>query len=217
MAAKKTTKSPLVYTVVVGVDATSASDVLVAEAIAAASARLGATVHAVHGLDAPGGGRSASDIRRVDAVLDRGAKALKTYLGKTPSIINAQGRKITGHVRMAAPAKAILQVAIDLDADLIVVGETQRAGLSKLLHKATSATMLAKAPCSVLVVRAREARPKSPRIERACPKCVAVRASTDQAEWWCPVHAKKSSPLPMHVFHYGGGDAFRTSTPIGGH
>lgn len=51
------------------------------------------------------------------------------------------------------PAEMIVQVAEEIDADLIVVGTGDRTWLSRLIHPSVGSDVAGRAPCSVLVVR----------------------------------------------------------------
>ncbi|GJM37966.1 MAG: hypothetical protein DHS20C19_13330 [Acidimicrobiales bacterium] len=70
--------------------------------------------------------------------------------------IAAQVAAVTdGTARIAAgdPATRIIEVAEEIDADLIVVGTGDRSWLSRLLNPSVSAGVLRDATCPVLVVR----------------------------------------------------------------
>lgn len=201
--------------IVVGVDATPASDPVLAEAVAAANARPRCSIHVVFGLDIKSGKRTASAIRELDARLDRATERLKAYLDRTrPRTM--RGRALVGHVRLGEPAEAIVGAAIDLDAALIIVGASAPARRSRPVHGTISARTVATAPCNVLVVRPREQRPRSTRTEPECTRCVAARMMTNGADWWCVGHARKSRH-PMHVFRYRRRLRLRTPAPHGGH
>lgn len=53
------------------------------------------------------------------------------------------------------PARTIVEVAREIDADLVVVGTGDRSWLSRLLDPSVSDNVVHDAPCSVLVVRQR--------------------------------------------------------------
>ncbi len=205
------------FTVVVGVDTTSASDVALAEAIAAAATKPRASVHVVYGLDIKSGGGDAKSIRKVEAALDKGGARLKTYLDREGANAGLGGRPLVAQVRLAAPAKAIVQVAVDVDADLIVVGTSGHRGISNLLQSSTSAKVLRAAPCAVLVARPKSSggRAKSPGIQPACPQCRALQTMTAGTQWWCARHAEHAG-TSTHIYHYQRELNLRSPPPPGG-
>jgi nucleotide-binding universal stress UspA family protein len=73
------------------------------------------------------------------------------------------------HVRLGRPAAAIVQVAVDYDADMIVVGTHGRRGLERLLVGSVAQEIVRRASCPVLIARpkdhslqARSERPAPP-------------------------------------------------------
>ena len=57
------------------------------------------------------------------------------------------------HVRAGRPADAIVDVARDWSADLIVVGSHGRSGVGRVLLGSVAESVVRRAPCPVLVVR----------------------------------------------------------------
>lgn len=218
MAAKKTgARDEGGYTIVVGVDFTAAGDAALAAAIAAASGRPRASLHVVHALDTTVEAKTASGIRKLDALLDKGAARLKSYLDKARAENELGGAELVAHVRLTAPDTAILQLAVDLDADLIVVGTTPLKGVAKLVHSSVSAKVIKHAACPVLRARKKDHRgmAKTPRVEPACAACRAARAKSGGAEWWCERH-REHARLPAHVYHYHRELSLRSEVPPGG-
>lgn len=62
-------------------------------------------------------------------------------------------RPVESHVEIGDPARGILSVAAQCEADLIVVGSHGRTGIGRLLLGSVSDEVLRQAPCSVLVVK----------------------------------------------------------------
>ena len=112
---------------------------------------------------------------------------------------------VIAHVRAGKPARQILQLATDLDADWIVVGTHRRAGLEKLVLGSIAESVLHGAACPVLV-----AMPKtsigavSDLVEPPCPACVTVRDARGEGEYsyWCPRHAR--SHVQQHIYQPSG-------------
>jgi nucleotide-binding universal stress UspA family protein len=110
-------------------------------------------------------------------------------------------RNVIAHVRAGRPAKQILQTALDLDADLLVVGTHRRAGLEKLVLGSVAQTVLQSAPCPVLVAVPRQPHVVAQRAaEPPCPACVSVRDAQGEGEfrYWCAKHARPH--VQLHVY-----------------
>ena len=215
---KKTTKTTNATrgrsaAIVVGIDYTSAGDAALTQAIEMAELR-NARLHVVHGLDTELVRTSAGNVKKLETAIDKGVAKLETYLAKarrngTPDMV--------GHVRVAAPAEAIVQLAVDVDADLVVVGTTPRKGIAKLVHSSVSGKVLKHAKCPVLLVRKKNhaGMAKAPRIEPSCPRCLAVRSASDSTTWWCERHAERAAREP-HVYGYHRQLSLRSEVPPGG-
>jgi len=63
------------------------------------------------------------------------------------------GIEATGHAREGDPADAILDVAEETGADLIVVGNKGMTGVSRFLLGSVPNKIAHHAPCDVLIVR----------------------------------------------------------------
>ena len=88
------------------------------------------------------------------------------------------GMTVVAHIRSGDPAKEILQLAIDLAADLIVVGSHQRSGLQRLVLGSVAERVLHDSHCPVLRVVPKDYGDTvpSPRIEPALPRLPAPPA-----------------------------------------
>lgn len=168
---------------VVGVDFSRAGDEALAEALALGRDRPPAELHAVHVAtdeeveDSEGNTRlERQDMllrtvpEQVWARLDEVARRLHYRPGPTG---------ITVHVRFGKhPAQTLHQVAVDYDADLIVVGTHNRRGVEKLVLGSVASELLGLARCPVLVARPKdfEGLPRTERIEPA-PRSDDLRPS----------------------------------------
>ena len=106
------------------------------------------------------------------------------------------------HVRVGHPAEQIVNLAVEIEADLIVVGTHGRRGWRRLLLGSVSEKVTHLAPCPVLVVRPLDfgAPLGYPRVEPPCPECLAARADSGGARWWCADHEQPAeSP---HIYAY---------------
>ena len=217
MAAKKTDARKSGFTIVVGIDYTAAGDAALNEAIAQGAGRPQSTLHVVYALDSQPDAKTAAGIRKVEAAIEKAAAKLRGYLDQARKSPTLAGRDLVAHVRIAPAHEAIIQLAVDVDADLVVVGTTPRKGIAKLVHSSVSARVLKHAECAVLLVRKKNhaGMAKTPRIEPACAKCQAIRSMSGGTTWWCERHAEHQG-LPLHVYSYHRERSLRSEVPPGG-
>lgn len=99
------------------------------------------------------------------------------------------------HIRVGPPAQEIAQLALDLDADLVVVGTHGRRGVRRLLLGSVAEAVLRMTHCPVYVVRPKheslhllgERTPLLP----PCARCLQVRRETLGERLWCEEHAAR--------------------------
>ncbi|HJL16783.1 MAG TPA: universal stress protein [Sandaracinaceae bacterium LLY-WYZ-13_1] len=108
--------------------------------------------------------------------LDRGLEEAQEKLReKVVKHCEAVGQKweqqIVFHVRIGDPADVLHQVAVDVEADLIVVGTHGRKGLEKMLIGSVAQELVRKARVPVMVARPKELEDleKTPQPEEARP------------------------------------------------
>jgi nucleotide-binding universal stress UspA family protein len=79
--------------------------------------------------------------KRAQEVLDEGAKQLK-----------GRGFQVTPHLAVGEPVEEICRLALDLKADLIIVGHAQKASwATRWWRGSVGKSLLDCAPCSVLI------------------------------------------------------------------
>jgi nucleotide-binding universal stress UspA family protein len=99
--------------------------------------------------------------------------------------------RLATHVAAGSAWKQILQVAIDVQADLIVVGTHGRSGVKRLLLGSVAESVVRKASCPVLVAREKDYHAfVPPEIEPACPDCLLAQRESRGARLWCERHAE---------------------------
>lgn len=109
------------------------------------------------------------------------------------------GRVVT-HVRLDAPSNEIVQVAVDLEAQLIVVGTHGRRGVRRLLLGSVAEGVVRMAHCEVLVVRPKDPAAEVPQIQPPCAHCVEARKASNGLEYWCEQHRERHGQ--RHTYHY---------------
>jgi nucleotide-binding universal stress UspA family protein len=146
--------------IVVGVDFDVCGDDAIIEAVKLVLSGAATELHAVHVLD-------PSDVVDHPAV-----PALVTeehVLEQAPAVLRARVEEIARsagvslpwsalfvHARIGKAVAALNQVAVDYDADLIIVGSHRRRGLDRLLLGSVAQALVREATCPVLVARPKD-------------------------------------------------------------
>ena len=76
-----------------------------------------------------------------------------SVLGEAMGSMHTQGIEAESHARKGDPADALLQVAAECNADLIVIGNKGMTGAKRFLLGSVPNKISHHAPCSVLIVR----------------------------------------------------------------
>jgi len=124
-----------IRTIVVGVDGSETG----AQALAVASGLAGVLGAAVHVVNAYGVLQAPSDAEAVLAAATRAARA--------------EGLLPVTHALRDDPAGALIAVAVEQDADLLIVGSTGMSGASRSHLGSVPNKISHHAPCSILIVR----------------------------------------------------------------
>jgi len=129
-------------TVVIGIDPSDTSQRAFRAGVELARA-LDAQIHLVTAFqdDRPGGGVISEQRQHAEHLLDRAA-----------SQVHPTGDGVGTHALPDKPADAILQVAGEVGADLIVIGNKGAQGARRVLGSVASA-VTSGAPCSVTIVK----------------------------------------------------------------
>jgi nucleotide-binding universal stress UspA family protein len=125
--------------------------------------RPGAELHLLHVIPppvvAPAGALMPNLASDMTGALDRARQELQR-VGRAAGL---QGLDCVGHVRVGDAADEIKSLADELDAELIVVGASNKGLALRALLGSTSRALLNKSPCSVLIARPPPAPPIEPR------------------------------------------------------
>lgn len=161
------------YRIVVGVDLSEYSDIVIEHALDQAARHDTPELHLLTVNER----RKPSNDELKQALWERVCPALETF--------NAYGTdwRARLHVRRGKPEVEIAELAAELRADLIVIGQFG-------LHNGASVknlpnSVLRQAVCPTLVV----GLPKDAESSPQCPLCVVVRDDTEGARWFCQDHA----------------------------
>ncbi len=144
------------YKIVVGVDFEQTGDEALADALRLAREHPNDEIHPVHVVKLSGDHHSAAQLAKVSREMEDAAENMRVRVhniceGLFPGEIWDQAMHF--HVRLGDPAEALHQVAVDYDADLLVVGTHARRGLKKLVLGSIAQRLLEIARLPVLVAR----------------------------------------------------------------
>jgi nucleotide-binding universal stress UspA family protein len=188
-------RSPFVILAALSFDSTGAS--VLREAARIAELRPDSQLHLVHVIVEENPASSSSELVALERRLERAPTEIRSYVEQVWADVP---RKIVAHLRAGVPSRSILQTAVDLDADLVVVGTHQRQGMEKLWLGSVAEQVLRHAHCPVLVAVPKDYAGKthSDSIEPPCTKCLAVRKQSNGEEFWCEQHSH--TQLKPHVY-----------------
>jgi nucleotide-binding universal stress UspA family protein len=184
----------------VGVDFSEASELALDAALKFASNYAAVDVHVLHA--DPGVDNFDASFNTAFDQLEHTVRARLEVLGATARQLN--GRVIT-HIRGGKAAQAIVQLAADLSADLVVVGTHGRTGIRRLVLGSVAETVGRTARCPVWIVRPKDHEHigELPDIEPPCPRCVARREETHGVELWCAKHSEPHVRPHRYTFSSG--------------
>lgn len=144
---------------------------------------------------------------------------LQNHVARTISAFQAQigctpFERLVTHVRFDEPGFEIAQLAVDVGADLVVVGTHDRHGLPRLLLGSVAEAVARLAPCPVLIVRPKAVPVPTPAIEPPCPRCVTARRESNGDQLWCEQHRARHGQ--RHTYHQRDRAGEETNFPLVG-
>jgi nucleotide-binding universal stress UspA family protein len=195
--ASSTDAVPSPYRILVAVAFEPTAHAAMTEGMRLATRSPGAELHVVHVFSEP---------RNVDSELVPMSSArLKEASERLRLRIEAEWQQtgkldVFGHVRSGDPAQAILQVAVDIDADLVIVGSHRRTGIGKLVLGSVAERVVRDAHCPVLVAITKDysGAVATAQVDPPCAACLSTRKQTANAKFWCERHSRPH--LEPHVY-----------------
>jgi nucleotide-binding universal stress UspA family protein len=108
------------------------------------------------------------------------------------------------HVRRGDAAHEIARLAVEVAADLIVVGAHKAPQLKNLFIGSTGERLMSVAKCPVLVAGpVPQAAPSHLIvIDSPCPDCLEARTESQGRTWWCARHSEHHHLRRHHVYSY---------------
>jgi nucleotide-binding universal stress UspA family protein len=184
--------------ILAAIDATPAA-AYVAHA-AARFATPSVSLHVVHVIDAP-------DTKHLTKQLEDARKILEAATRDLPATVSP-----IFHIAAGAPVIEILQVAANLQADLLVLGTQELSSFERLLLGSVVEPVTRRAQCPVYVVRRKDYHQKVVKeILPPCPDCLVTQKTTHGAELWCARHRERHVHGRLHYElpeSFGTGSAF---------
>lgn len=194
-ATSPTHSNPYVILAALAFDETGES--ALREAAVLADQRPNSELHLVHVVREEASAATASEIVTLDKRLAHAPALIQKHVEQVWSSVP---RRVVAHLRAGQPSRSILQTAVDIGADIVVVGTHRRAGLKKLMLGSVAQEVLEHAHCPVLIALAKDYAGKSHSdiIEPACQDCLNIRRSSNGEHYWCERHSR--SYLKPHVY-----------------
>jgi nucleotide-binding universal stress UspA family protein len=197
-----------VYSILVGIDYSTASEIALEHALGLAALRPETVLHIVHVIpepaEVPTSNAPSSDNARAGPMPEEPAsdapahRQLDTYVAVSIGAFEKQRAgdardpvQVITHVRSHEPAHQIAQLASDLEVDLVVVGTHGRGAVARFFMGSVAERVTRLAPCPVLVFRPKAAPLEYPAIEAPCPDCVEARVKSGGGEYWCRQHRRR--------------------------
>jgi nucleotide-binding universal stress UspA family protein len=146
---------PMFDAMVVGTDGSETAKEAVRQATVLAK-RLGATIHLVSAYEPVPEGRLREERSQVPDDLQwmvNPREDVSTTLDEAGETIREEGVEVATHAREGDPADAILDVAEEQGADLIIVGNKGMTGAKRFLLGSVPNKVSHHAPCSVMIIR----------------------------------------------------------------
>jgi nucleotide-binding universal stress UspA family protein len=175
------------FTIVVADDASRAGGFAFDEAARVAERIPLAALHAVYLMKR---GTSLAQMEEIATSLRADTTARAASLGLHDRLMGI-------HVRAGDPAQEIGQVARELDADMVVVGESpRRFGMRR--DGALFNRLHIELTCPVVFAKELAAAPD---IEPLCQSCALARAQSHGQVWWCTSHRGHRAAPHHYAYH----------------
>jgi nucleotide-binding universal stress UspA family protein len=154
-------RAATVNRIVVGVDLSETGDHALREALRLAQYLPNSELHVTYVIRSDAGMHDARRLKEMADEVPERMEDLREHLEKAcaaPWVGNSFTQAAVAHVRIGSPAEALVQVAVDVDAEMIVVGTHGRAGLEKLMLGSVAQELTRIAPLPVVVARPKDLR-----------------------------------------------------------
>lgn len=149
------------FPVVIGVDFTERSAYAVQEAMQLARYVPRIELNFVHVVAAPPDLHDAELIDRLSEQMSRTMTRFENFVRDVMFVFGAPQEgayELAFHTRVGVPSKELHQVAVDTDAEMIIVGADRNTGLRRIFHRTALADLLEMAHVPVVVAHPKDFR-----------------------------------------------------------
>lgn len=199
--------------IIAAIDRTPASDPALTTAAGLAQGIAGAELHLIYVI-APIPEPALPAIPAPSAMLEEARKFIDGIASNAAQRFTG---RVAAHLAVGEPAREILQLATDLEADVIVVGTHGKKALERMLVGSVSQSVVKKAQCAVVVARPKEyVHGDVPEILPPCPKCLDTQRASKGEKLWCEQHSRRHAHGQLHYEMpkgYGAGAMFIRAEP----
>jgi nucleotide-binding universal stress UspA family protein len=198
MEASTTASASAPFKVLIALELDETADWALLEGFRLCARREACELHVVHALGDPGYSAAEDTLRVADHRFGAASDLIRRRVERLSGEANT--RQVIAHIHPGRAIDAILQVAIDIGADVVVVGSHQRTGVERFVLGSVAERVLRNARCPVLVAVPKDHGAESPlrRMAPPCLDCTRVRRETQNATYWCERHSKVH--LKPHVY-----------------
>jgi nucleotide-binding universal stress UspA family protein len=149
------------------------------------SGGVGRELHVVHVVHEGPHATTKAELRSLEKHLNEATTELRRTLDK--HVFEGQ---VICHVRFGDVVHSILQMAVDLTADLLIVGSHRRKAVTQMLLGSVAREVVDRAQCPVLVALPKDysGSVMSDSMTPPCPDCLEMRKQTNNETFWCTRH-----------------------------
>jgi nucleotide-binding universal stress UspA family protein len=185
------------YVILAAVSLEDTADLALREAARSAQQSGCSELHVVHVVADHQSVESQAHDSLLHRLLSQAREELRT---RVEALESTNALRVSGHIRPGAPVRGILQVAAEIDADVIVVGTHKRMGVRRFMLGSVAERVLREAHCPVLVAMRKDypLAAEEGVIEPPCVDCLEIRAKTNDTVDWCERHSRPS--LRLHSY-----------------
>jgi nucleotide-binding universal stress UspA family protein len=177
------------YTILAALSFDASGEWALLEASRLARHHPGSEVHVVHVVEEDSPAQDGATLGAINQQLTDAPQQMQRTIER---LWTDDPRQITAHLRLGVPERSILQTAIDIDADMIVVGAQQANPKEQRGPHSTALGVCRSAHCPVLIAAPKNyaGEVRSEHIEATCPDCLTSRAESSGQRQWCTRHAR---------------------------
>lgn len=185
------------YIILAAVAFDDTGELALREAARMAGHHAGSELHVVHVLSDHVPSESYGDVSRLHLQLGAAREQLRQRVERMTA---ARTLRVEGHIRAGTAVRCILDLAAEIDADLVVVGTDRHTRLRKFILGSVAESVLRESHCPVLVAMRKDypSLEGAEQVEPAWTACLELRAVSDNGMDWRERHSRACTRL--HVY-----------------